>query len=57
MQKEHPRVLTDKATKVVQYAEFLVRMAEALIFNAATLCFAVNESTFKRFDSADSIPG
>ena len=44
----------NKAPKVVQNAEFLLRMAEVLIFNAATLCFfdPVNYSTFKRFDGA-----
>ena len=49
----------NKAPKVVQNAEFLLRMAEVLIFNAATMCFdPVNESTFKRFDGAGySVPG
>ena len=54
----HPRFLQNEAPKVVQNAEFLLQMAEALIFKSATFCFAVNESTFMRFDSAGyTVPG
>ena len=50
--------LQNEAPKVVQNAEFLLQMTEALIFNAATMCFAVTEATFKRFDSAGyTVPG
>ena len=47
MGRSNLEFVQNKAPKVVQNAEFLLRMAEVLIFNAATMCFdPVNDSAF-----------